>query len=56
MRFDRAGSELEARVAVQRRWAPAAREPGERVREESRTGVVLRSATEVEARASYNFV
>lgn len=49
---DRAGADREARLTVQRRLAPAQREEVERVREERRTGVVLRSATEVEARAA----
>jgi len=49
---DRAGSERETRLTVQRRLVPAEREEVERVREERRTGVVLRSATEVEARAA----
>jgi S1-C subfamily serine protease len=52
VRFDRAGRELEARLTVERRLEPAGRAPAERVREEGRTGVVLRSATEVEARAA----
>jgi S1-C subfamily serine protease len=52
VRFDRAGVELEARLTVERRLEPAGRAPVERVREESRTGVVLRGATEVEARAA----
>lgn len=52
VRYDRAGAEREARLTVQRRVVPATREPTERVREESRIGVVLRSATEVEARAA----
>jgi S1-C subfamily serine protease len=52
VRFDRAGVELETRLTVERRLEPAERAPVERVREEGRTGVVLRGATEVEARAA----
>jgi C-terminal processing protease CtpA/Prc len=44
--------ELQTRLVVQRRLVPAERQATERVREERRTGVVLRSATEVEARAA----
>jgi len=52
LRYDRAGAERTAHLRVQARLVRAAREPGERLREEQRTGVVLRSATEVEARAA----
>jgi S1-C subfamily serine protease len=50
--YDRAGAERDARLTVERRLAPAERSEVERVREERRTGVVLRTATEVEARAA----
>jgi S1-C subfamily serine protease len=49
---DRAGAEREVVLTVQRRLAPSERDQGERIREERRTGVVLRTATEVEARAA----
>lgn len=52
VRFDRAGAELERRIAVEDRKRPAEREESRRVREERRVGVVLRTATEVEARAA----
>ena len=50
--IDRAGLELERRLTVEARVEPAEREPTVRLREDERVGVVLRSATEVEARAS----
>ncbi len=50
--YDRAGAELEGLITVARRIEPAARRKAERVHEDSRVGVVLRSATEVEARAA----
>lgn len=49
--YDRAGAEREARLVAVERVTPAARAPTERLREEQRVGVVLRAATEVEARA-----
>jgi len=49
---DRAGAELRARVALVPRVHPAERMPAVRLREELRVGVVLRSPTEVEARAA----
>ncbi len=52
LRLDRAGAEIETELVVARRLEPAARRKAERVREETRVGVVLRSATEVEARAA----
>ena len=48
--FDRAGVERRATIVVEPRYAPAARGEGERLREERHAGVVLRTATEVEAR------
>jgi S1-C subfamily serine protease len=48
---DRAGVERRATLVLQARIKPAEREPTVRLREEDRVGVVLRSATEVEARA-----
>lgn len=50
--LDRAGVERTAAIATVARVRPAAREPAERFREEDRVGVVLRTATEVEARAA----
>lgn len=50
--IDRAGAESELELVPQARLRPAARERGERFREEQRVGVVLRTATEVEARAA----
>ncbi len=50
--YDRAGVERIARVEVVARIHPAARQDVERYREEDRVGVVLRTATEVEARAA----
>jgi C-terminal processing protease CtpA/Prc len=50
--LDRAGRELRAELSLVARVAPAAREEAPRVREEERVGVVLRGATEVEARAA----
>jgi C-terminal processing protease CtpA/Prc len=49
---DRAGREAKAELQLVPRVAPAAREVGERYREELRVGVVLRTATEVEARGA----
>lgn len=50
VRYDRAGVERRATIVVEPRYAAAAREQGERLREERHAGVVLRTATEVEAR------
>lgn len=50
--LDRAGRESTARLTLVARIAPAERDEVERVREEERVGVVLRGATEVEARAA----
>jgi C-terminal processing protease CtpA/Prc len=50
--LDRAGAEFEADITVVRRVQPAAREASDRFRDEARVGVVLRRATEVEARAA----
>ena len=47
---DRAGRELELELTTVARVRPAARARAERFREEARVGVVLRAATEVEAR------
>ncbi len=49
---DRAGAEAEARLRFIPRVRPPGRSPVERYREEDRVGVVLRTATEVEARAA----
>ena len=49
---DRAGREAETRLTLVARLQPAARTVGERFREEQRVGVVVRTATEVEARAA----
>ncbi len=49
---DRGGREARAELALVARHRPAGRSTGERVREEMRVGVVLRTATEVEARAA----
>jgi len=48
--YDRAGAERDATITTEKRNEPALREPVERFREEDRVGVVLRTATEVEAR------
>jgi C-terminal processing protease CtpA/Prc len=48
--LDRAGRELNASLTLAARVRPAPREAAPRVREEERVGVVLRGATEVEAR------
>lgn len=48
--FDRAGVDREAVITVIPRVRPPGRSPVERFREEDRIGVVLRTATEVEAR------
>jgi C-terminal processing protease CtpA/Prc len=50
--YDRAGAERTARVTLAARVHPAERTPAVRLREELRVGVVLRSATEAEARAA----
>ncbi len=50
--YDRAGVEAELQVAVQQRLHAPGRHAVERFREEDRVGVVLRTATEVEARAA----
>ncbi len=50
--FDRAGVEGEAQIAVVQRVRAPGRQKVERYREEGRLGVVLRTATEVEARAA----
>ena len=49
---DRAGAERVFRMVTVARVHPAERVTGERFREERRVGVVLRTATEVEARAA----
>ena len=49
---DRAGREARAELTLVPRLRPAARADGSRFREEARVGVVLRTATEVEARAA----
>ena len=49
--YDRAGSERKTRLALVARVHPAERTPGVRLREGTRVGFVLRSPTEVEARA-----
>jgi predicted metalloprotease with PDZ domain len=50
--YDRAGAERRARIALVARVHPAERAPAIRLREDARVGVVLRSPTEVEARAA----
>ncbi|MFN3243425.1 MAG: PDZ domain-containing protein [Planctomycetota bacterium] len=50
MFVDRAGREAETELTLVERLQPAARELTERYREEQRIGVVVRTATEVEAR------
>jgi len=50
--YDRAGVEREARIVTIPRVRPPGRKETARYREESRVGVVLRTATEVEARAA----
>jgi len=49
--YDRAGSERKTRLALAARVHPAERTAAIRLREEARVGVVLRTPTEVEARA-----
>ncbi len=49
--YDRAGSERKARLTLAARVHPAERTAAIRLREETRVGLVLRSPTEVEARA-----
>lgn len=49
---DRAGREARTRLQLVARARPAPRQPAERFREEDRVGVVLRTATETEARAA----
>ncbi len=51
--LDRAGVEVRASLVTSARVRPAEREAGERYREDARVGVVVRSATEVEARAAH---
>ncbi len=50
--LDRAGAEMECELTPVARVHPAERGTSERIREEERVGVVLRTATEVEARAA----
>ncbi|QDU67496.1 PDZ domain-containing protein [Engelhardtia mirabilis] len=50
--YDRAGSEREVTLTLVRRVAPAGRGETERFREDDHVGVVLRTATEVEARTA----
>lgn len=50
--LDRAGREVELAVTVEARMGPAPRLAGQRFRETDRVGVVLRTATEVEAAAA----
>ena len=50
--LDRAGAELERELVTVARVHPAERGHSERIREEERVGVVLRTPTEVEARAA----
>lgn len=49
---DRAGSEQRLKLVTIARARPAEREAAQRFREESRVGLVVRTATEVEARAA----
>lgn len=48
--YDRAGVEMETSIKIMPRVRPPGRAAAERFREESRLGVVFRTATEVEAR------
>lgn len=50
--LDRAGREAKTKLTFAARLVPAARQASERFREEARVGVVLRTPTEVEARAA----
>ena len=50
--YDRAGADRETELGVVARVHPTERHPTERYREESRVGIVVRTATEVEARAA----
>jgi C-terminal processing protease CtpA/Prc len=50
--YDRAGAERDARILVVPRVHPAERTEVERFREEERVGIVVRTATEVEARSA----
>lgn len=50
--FDRAGVEKSVHLASEARVRPAEREDAQRLREEDRVGIVVRAATEVEARAA----
>ena len=50
--IDRAGREARTELTLTPRLRPATRQSAERFREEARVGVVLRTATEVEARNS----
>lgn len=52
VRIDRGGVEKELALGIIERVAPAARAATERFREEKKVGVVLRTATEVEARGA----
>jgi len=52
LRIDRAGLEIRASLATVVRVRPAERESAQRFREEEKVGVVVRTATEVEARAA----
>jgi hypothetical protein len=52
VRYDRAGAEFTAQLVLAARVHPADRTPVVRLREDERVGVVLRAATEVEARAT----
>lgn len=51
LRYDRAGTGFDTRLTLVARIATAPRTDSERFREEQRTGIVVRTATEVEARA-----
>src|SRR5205085_1531832 len=50
--LDRAGTQVRAALTTAPRARPAQRETGARFREDAKVGVVLRTATEVEARAA----
>ena len=52
LELDRAGVERKADVRLVPRVKPAARQDSERFREEQRAGIVVRTATEVEARGA----
>jgi C-terminal processing protease CtpA/Prc len=52
LQLDRANSVVNAEVVAMKRKRPASRHSVERIKEESKVGIVLRTATEVEARSA----